>query len=570
MASHSLYAPIIDSVLPAFVVGNKINITFALSAFNSTSDFVSVHLTMKKHLNSETIVNVNYEGSEQIYVSYSGMIVNLEAKNNNDGTYTITLPENILGAIPGNIYDCQIRLVEKGPDSDLKKYNFKGETSQDFNNYLSNTDNANHFSEWSTICVLKATSFANITYEKNNISVNHLYDFYTRFRYENLDGTEPLYYYNIIIKKNGIQYGNENKTGIEVSSNVFEYMPTTLPTPGTYSIELTGVTINGLMIHSTFLQTIEEGDGVDSLSVIVPDDTVAVEEDKGVIKYKFEGKPSTDGRYILRRRDTKYSNWETLKNFKVYANQNFNMFQDYTAESENFYEYVLQRINEEDGRRSAAMPAKPVPVLREFEYSYLIGKDGRSLKIALDTSLNSFKINTNDSIVKTIGSQYPFINRTGNNYYKSFSLSGIISFNLNEDFCSNLELYGQDYHRYNDYILNSGKELKYSHLHEKKFRDKVYEFLYDGMPKLYKSAQEGNILVVLSDINFSPTTNLGRLTYSFNCNITEIGSPSIENLDKYRIWSINSFLNADYYKDVYEENPLNHPYTDPYTHEIID
>ena len=105
---------------------------------------------------------------------------------------------------------------------------------------------------------------------------------------------------------------------------------------------------------------------------------------------------------------------------------------------------------------------------------------------------------------------------------------------------------------YKNYILYSASEPKYSHLHEKLFRDKVYNFLYDGSPKLYKSTQEGNILIVLTDINFSPTNNLGRLTYSFNATATEIGECSIDNLYKYNIWNKNGFLENDEY----------HPYSD--------
>jgi hypothetical protein len=47
-------------------------------------------------------------------------------------------------------------------------------------------------------------------------------------------------------------------------------------------------------------------------------------------------------------------------------------------------------------------------------------------------------------------------------------------------------------------------------IYEKDFRDKVKEFLYEHNVKLFRSATEGNILVKLMNISFSPNQSLGR------------------------------------------------------------
>jgi hypothetical protein len=45
---------------------------------------------------------------------------------------------------------------------------------------------------------------------------------------------------------------------------------------------------------------------------------------------------------------------------------------------------------------------------------------------------------------------------------------------------------------WNDYIF------------EKQYRDKAIEFLMDGKPKLFKSFTEGNMIVALTAVSFTP------------------------------------------------------------------
>ena len=61
------------------------------------------------------------------------------------------------------------------------------------------------------------------------------------------------------------------------------------------------------------------------------------------------------------------------------------------------------------------------------------------------------------------------------------------------------------------------------------------DFLYKDDIKLFRSLTEGNILVKLMDINFSPNASLGRLVYSFTANAIEVDDCTAENLSKYGI-----------------------------------
>ena len=83
-------------------------------------------------------------------------------------------------------------------------------------------------------------------------------------------------------------------------------------------------------------------------------------------------------------------------------------------------------------------------------------------------------------------------------------------------------------------MRNIIKIIEY-YIFEKMYRDKAMEFLCDDNVKLFKSNTEGNILVKLTNISFTPTANLGRLVYSFSATATEIDECSFENYYKYGI-----------------------------------
>lgn len=147
-----------------------------------------------------------------------------------------------------------------------------------------------------------------------------------------------------------------------------------------------------------------------------------------------------------------------------------------------------------------------------LEYSYLT-KDNRQLKIKFNESVSSMKRAYMDNKIDTLGSQFPIIKRNGVANYRTFPIAGLISYMADEKelFTSKEEIYGKDnvklYEEFND-VFNIKDVNDYTY--EREFRKKVSEFLSDGSVKLFRSPTEGNILVRLVDVNFTPNTNLGR------------------------------------------------------------
>lgn len=67
---------------------------------------------------------------------------------------------------------------------------------------------------------------------------------------------------------------------------------------------------------------------------------------------------------------------------------------------------------------------------------------------------------------------------------------------------------------------------------ERKFRESVMKWLSNGNPKLLRSETEGNMIVMLTGISFSPL-NKSRQVYSLSATVTEIAEYNLSNLILY-------------------------------------
>lgn len=80
---------------------------------------------------------------------------------------------------------------------------------------------------------------------------------------------------------------------------------------------------------------------------------------------------------------------------------------------------------------------------------------------------------------------------------------------------------------------------------EREFREQLVQWLNDGEPKLYRSMPEGNLAVILTDINLTPMTQLGRRLYQFSATLYEVGDGySLESLDHLGIIDIPKLSNV--------------------------
>lgn len=264
---------------------------------------------------------------------------------------------------------------------------------------------------------------------------------------------------------------------------------------------------------------------------------------------------------ILRASDKdNFTCWEDIHTFYMDSYEQINyVYYDYTAEGGVLYKYAIQKRNTEGGRSTPIYETRYVdgqiqpadPKLYAPAHAFLITKDIQ-LNLALNENIDSTKRVFSENLTETIGSKYPFIRRNGNVNYRQFNISGIISslvdLEKGETWNSNLHrfednvyeqkkkaFYGDNYTYYQKYNMDNNILLQNDIIYEKKYRDKVIQFLTDGKPKLFKSMPEGNILVRLMNISFTPEKTLGRFIYSFQATAIEIADCTIDNYEKYNI-----------------------------------
>lgn len=540
----TLYPPVMQSYMPAFVYSTNIKVYFSLSEFNSLSEIKNAQVTV---VNQNTNLSALDTGKYPSEIMLKNIQIDNEKTNDK---YYIEISNN---DINGNFeidgyYNVQIRFTSTEASDPPE-----GET-QALDSWL--TENLDYFSEWSRVCIIHPISQPTMTvagYEivdgeitwsmANNNLIGTLI-------FESEDETEQLNNYRIklkhgndILTDSGIlytnNYNNPNsftysfKYGFEVGESysfVVEYETNNLY--NNYK--------NPTIISFDVVQ--ESSEEVDfSFNIKQDDENARV----GFEIKRSEDKPAYTGKVVIRRTssESNFTIWEDIHVIDL-TNSSITKFKeewfDETIKSGVWYNYALQEIDTNNVRKGIKISKKPIMII--FDDIYLTEKD-RQLKIKFNPSVNSFKKNISETRIETIGSKYPFVRRNGAINYAEFPISGLISFQMDESqaFITKEELYlnkniMKKYNKYNtetleDWPITDANDFVY----EKLFRDKVMEFLYDGKVKLFRSPTEGNFLVNLTDISFTPNQQLGRMVWSFTANASEIDEDTVDNYEKYDI-----------------------------------
>ena len=277
----------------------------------------------------------------------------------------------------------------------------------------------------------------------------------------------------------------------------------------------------------------------------------------------------------------KYNEWSPIYTYKTTKNNRdqdvFNyQYIDYTCQAGEYYEYA---IASDKGRESTRDEMTTACTLMDFDDMFLYGGNGQQLKIKYNPQINSLKYKMADSSFDTLGSKFPIITRNGILKYREFPIGGLISMQSdeNEIFAKDIDLAnfvpGSSYAETGDgdfytdaanyqkdtfrsktnrsSVVGGGIELNVNaeFYKEKRFREKVFEFLTNGKPKLFRSPSEGNIIVRLKDVSFTPNQTLGRKIWSFSATAIEFDEATGENFMKYglmeSVTAIDS-ANADF------------------------
>ena len=576
MASRVLYPPTIAANLPAFLASDSVfKIPVSFSKFNDLSEIKSAQISIVKKDTGMSVINTEDDLNKGRYRA-TDIILNvpiLSSTFNGKTQYYVEIYKNdfkttfrdnngklLTGWIPGWFYKVQVR---------LSSVNYDGFTGQQ--SWINK--NASNFSEWSTVCIIKAigdieinaTNFeftyrtgAKKTFNKTDTSGDNL-AFLGNFNCTDL--TETLAYYRVKLFAFPKQEKDEplEDSGYiyntAVNLNEFNYkFKSVLIDSNKYVIEIEYNTLNNynnsFKVNFTLAQVALD-DTEFSLKTIDnnPEElkgltSIAEEEEEGRIGLKIYDPDERiySGNLCIRRASSRdnFTSWDDIKvvTFKNEIVNERGIIYDYTAESGVWYKYGIQVIQNENTRSKLNMTP---PIMRNYEYAYLLGENNQQLKLKFDSQMGSFNRNISESKTDTIGGKYAVFSRNAAMDYRSFPVNGLISFWMDEQhtFTKKRVVYGStDIAELYEHYNNEKNIVQYDYIYEREFRQLVSDFLYDGKPKLFKSPTEGNIIIRLMDVNLTPNEQLSRLVYSFSGTGYELDDNTVDNYKKYDLLNL--------------------------------
>lgn len=411
----------------------------------------------------------------------------------------------------------------------------------------------NYFSEWSTVCLMKPITkpvidilnFANLSFLNINTKVDTIgfNDLTLVFRgvYEqiniNPNGTEEkLKSYTFTIRDedgtiidNGV-YSDYTTYSKEKINIVFNTKNCVFIEGAKYNVTLTCQTENYYTDSVNYDFIIANKTGADLQGITI---TMYGDDDEGRVCFVINAEDTDNSfsHYIIQRATEKngYKTWEDVLKFEHVQKVDNLILNDYSIESDVKYKYrmINQELNiihniqvknpdlhihtHSDIVNEEKEPVYDVKV--SFYYSYLVSNN-KQLNIKFDNKISSFKYVTSETKFEPLDSVFPFITKNGRLLYRSFPMSCTISMNLDDK-----ELFMK---KNTSDIDNYAKE--------RLFRELVFEFLHKNKYFLFKSPTEGNIIVKLMDINFTPNETLDRLIYTLNCNALECYEYNSKNI----------------------------------------
>lgn len=213
---------------------------------------------------------------------------------------------------------------------------------------------------------------------------------------------------------------------------------------------------------------------------------------------------------------------------------------DSTIESDVNYRYRIV-----DSTRATSGNVQNISL--SFEDIYLSNEE-TMVVVKFNPNISNFKYVVQESVMNTLGGKYPIIRKNGDTKYRQFNLSGsifiegsIVIQDTNDSANNNKitdinKLFVDEYCLYStkDNPLNATDSTPKEAV-ETRGRRMVMDFLCDNKPKLFRSAEEGNMIVYLSNISFTPNKQLGRHIYDFSATVSEICDYTMENLAKYKL-----------------------------------
>lgn len=496
-----LFPPIVEGTIPAFYSEGgvvKITIPFSLNRTVSRAQIKGIALKIKTVQSSSYLYTLE-QNSDSYFDVESGPWVQFEFEDT----------DNKLKV--GQFYKLQIAFIDK--DGNIGYY--------------------------STVGVSKYTALPTITI--NDFSVdkinNHTQKYTGFYSQEGGDVTEKVssYRFDIYNSSNETVYtsgeqlhNSSNDVETYESYDSFE-LNADLPIDTSYRIKYSVTTINGLEVSTPRYRIIQKASLKAEIQASL---RVAMDKENGYINVNLVGikdqnglETLATGAFLLSRssEDSNYTEWNEISRFKLAAQPpTRRLWQDFTVEQGKNYKYSIQQYND-NGLYSDRILSNTV--YSDFEDAFLYDGE-KQLCIKYNPKVNNFKADVLETKMDTIGGSHPFILRNGRTYYREFSISGLISYKIDD-----MELFlEKSNYNFKGETTNLTSE---NIAQEREFKMAVYKWLTNGEPKLFRSPSEGNFIVRLMNVSMSPNDVVGRMLHTFTATAYEIADFTYNNLNDY-------------------------------------
>ena len=519
MASTTLFAPQVRSVQPAFIYegGGTVKIYFNLSSYNIPDDIRYILYSITDP-NQASSWGSNLMFVQSASITATELLRSISFNKNNktsNGEYYIEvqLDDTFKTFTINQFYQVQLYFSQ----ADLPA------NSIITSSYLS--DNKTSISEPSQVTLIRPIAQPNITINGNNSST---YDF-SKLTGSIADNIETFDSYYCIINghKFGPVQGNGKYFSIPIDNSI-------ITEGSTYRGLFYYTTIHGYSPLSWQNFTITYNKPSSSISGALV--TTSMPND-GYIGLTFN---SADPLKVQRQSENVLNYWETIGDFT-------SNWKDYTIESNTNYKYRLVK-SDMSGCTNAT-----VNIQGAFDDIFLSDEEGM-IAVRFNPNISGFKWVAQESITNTLGGRYPIVRKNGDTKYRQFNLSGTIDCEYyTEEFSTedsqgtvsnmwycdsntgSLYLKNIDRVKSSSKLSNDAIDKTTRSIIERDIRHLSMDLLTNGKPKLFRSFEEGNMIVYLSNVSFTPNKTLGRHIYDFSATVTEICDYTAENLKKYRL-----------------------------------
>ena len=380
--------------------------------------------------------------------------------------------------------------------------------------------------EYSSVGIFKYTASPNITITAD---ANKIATINVSYLPNEFDTTEKLYSYQFIV------YNNSNTIVEKSQLYYYSYRNQNDETEGqnvSYEIKYWGQNLRVECI-TTSINNLQQRNRLDSINTIL-----ALASDKLL----FVANPeegyigiTAQASGTLYRSAIDEDVWYKLSDM----NEN-SRYNDFTMEQGKLYKYALVQ----NGR------AYIHSIAQSLDFEYLFLRDSKcQLKIKYNPKVSSFKTVIQEQKIDTLGGRYPIFVRNGNLQYQEIGISGLISMHMDDQGLFLPKIIEPSAVREStptEKQINTVNTI----YEERRFREKVLEWLNNGQPKLLRSDTEGNYLVRLMNVSATPETQLGRMLYNFTATAYEIDSSVPSTLSKYGLLDSIEVNNMEYESQI--------------------